>query len=124
VYSFGVVLWELLTRGKEPYPGEEILAIALAVTREKRRPPIPPDCPPVWRDLMQRCWAHEPMDRPTFEQIWKVLDKYWKSLLQEANAEGSKATRGSKHRHKKHSHSKQSRASPKGSKATQKKTKD
>jgi len=124
VYSFGVVLWELLTRGKEPYPGEEILAIALAVTREKRRPPIPPDCPPVWRDLMQRCWAHEPMDRPTFEEIWQVLDKYWKSLKQEANAEGSKVIRGSKHRHKKHSHSKQSRASPKGSKATQKKTKD
>jgi len=64
------------------------------------------------------------MDRPTFEEIWQVLDKYWKSLKQEANAEGSKVIRGSKHRHKKHSHSKQSRASPKGSKATQKKTKD
>jgi hypothetical protein len=66
-------MWELVTRGKEPYEGEDPIPIALGVTQEYKRPPVPRDCPPKWRQLMEDCWEQDPLKRPTFEEIWHRL---------------------------------------------------
>lgn len=51
-YSYGVVLWELLT-GEIPYKGMDVLAVAYQVAVNKLTLPIPKTCPKQWRDLME-----------------------------------------------------------------------
>uniref|UniRef100_A0A0K8SM14 mitogen-activated protein kinase kinase kinase n=1 Tax=Lygus hesperus TaxID=30085 RepID=A0A0K8SM14_LYGHE len=73
VWSFGVVLWELLT-GEFPYKDIEPLSIAYGVASNKLRLPIPSTCPQAWKDLLQDCWAHNSHDRPAFNEILDRLD--------------------------------------------------
>jgi serine/threonine protein kinase len=69
VYSFGVILWEIMTR-KEPYEDKEAMQIVLEVVNKGLRPKIPPhyfDCPLV--PLMRDCWEEDPKKRPVFSII-------------------------------------------------------
>lgn len=52
VWSYGVVLWELLT-GETPYKGIDTLAVAYGVAVNKLTLPIPSTCPQPWRELME-----------------------------------------------------------------------
>ena len=72
VFSFGVILWELLT-SRLPYADMPSLAAAAGVVERGLRPPVPPDAPPAVADLMQRCWAAEATARPPFTQVCEEL---------------------------------------------------
>lgn len=72
VYSYGVVMWEILSCGGEPY-GSRSAAEVMALVRAGVRPPIPADCPPDWAALMTACWADNPADRPVFSDIVRCL---------------------------------------------------
>lgn len=72
VYSFGIILWELITR-QEPYGGQKGVQIAYAAAEQGLRPKIPAYCPPEYAELMQECWAGRPDDRPSFEEILRRL---------------------------------------------------
>ncbi|KAK9077660.1 hypothetical protein SSX86_005997 [Deinandra increscens subsp. villosa] len=68
VFSFGIVLWEILT-GEEPYANMHYGAIIGGIVSNTLRPPIPKDCDGEWRRLMEQCWAPNPMVRPSFTEI-------------------------------------------------------
>ncbi|VDO52528.1 unnamed protein product [Haemonchus placei] len=55
VWSFGVVLWELLTR-KDPHQGHLPITVAYLVSTSGFDLPIADDCPLKWKDIMQSCW--------------------------------------------------------------------
>jgi serine/threonine protein kinase len=55
VYSFGIILWEVLTR-EQPYYGLSPAAVAVSVIRDQARPPIPQFVPQDYEDLMTSCW--------------------------------------------------------------------
>ena len=55
VYSFAIVLWELMTR-QTPWEGMEAAQIMFAVAGFDRRPPLPDDCPPAFAQLITSCW--------------------------------------------------------------------
>jgi len=82
-YSFGVVMWELLTRGKEPYEDQEVLEVALGVSQGLLRLSIPDDCPEQWKKLMLACWAQDPKDRPDFDDMLSILESNHLQLLLE-----------------------------------------
>jgi serine/threonine protein kinase len=82
-YSFGVVLWELYTKGEEPYMDEEILDIALGVSQGLKRPTLPSDVPEDFRRLMLDCWQQDPKLRPDIEEIWTRLQECRKRLIAE-----------------------------------------
>eukprot|EP00048_Salpingoeca_helianthica_P021013 m.247960 g.247960 ORF g.247960 m.247960 type:complete len:968 (-) comp54906_c0_seq1:54-2957(-) len=81
VFSFGIVLWEVYTFGMTPYSTmthHEVLQRVLSGYRM----PLPDDCPPAIRSLVQRCWSDK---RPSFakalEFLQAVLDRRDSSLL-------------------------------------------
>ncbi|XP_072153735.1 mitogen-activated protein kinase kinase kinase 11 isoform X2 [Bemisia tabaci] len=74
VWSYGVLLWELLT-GETPYKGIDALAVAYGVATNKLSLPIPSTCPESWRALMEACWAPDPHNRPPFLEILDALDE-------------------------------------------------
>jgi len=72
VYSFGIVLWELIS-GDVPFAGIKWdTEIADRVVRGER-PPIPDGCSHSVRDLIEYCWAAEPDIRPSFPEILERL---------------------------------------------------
>eukprot|EP00027_Filamoeba_sp_ATCC50430_P018551 CAMPEP_0168567218 /NCGR_PEP_ID=MMETSP0413-20121227/14878_1 /TAXON_ID=136452 /ORGANISM="Filamoeba nolandi, Strain NC-AS-23-1" /LENGTH=511 /DNA_ID=CAMNT_0008599375 /DNA_START=169 /DNA_END=1704 /DNA_ORIENTATION=+ len=74
VYSFGIVLWELLTQ-EEPFPDIETFEDMIErVCMQHERPPIPEDAPPTLKKLIAKCWSPYPEERPTFEQIIPLFD--------------------------------------------------
>eukprot|EP00117_Sycon_ciliatum_P002284 scpid27812/ scgid7580/ Mitogen-activated protein kinase kinase kinase 10 len=73
VWSFGVVLWELLT-GEVPYRGMDGMAVFYGVATGQHRLPIPSTCPEPLKDLMEACWAMDPKQRPLFEDIVMELN--------------------------------------------------
>ncbi|XP_015587931.1 mitogen-activated protein kinase kinase kinase 11 isoform X2 [Cephus cinctus] len=74
VWSYGVLLWELLT-GETPYKGIDALAVAYGVAVNKLTLPIPSTCPQPWRSLMEACWSSDSHCRPGFVGILVALDE-------------------------------------------------
>ncbi|KAG9455972.1 hypothetical protein H6P81_000480 [Aristolochia fimbriata] len=68
VYSFGIVMWELLT-GEEPYTDMHCASIIGGIVNNTLRPQIPTWCDPEWKSLMESCWSSDPGDRPSFSEI-------------------------------------------------------
>lgn len=73
IWSFGVVLWELLTC-EVPYDGMEQGAIMYSVGCGKLKPPIPTTCPDGFKLILQMCWKHNPKERPSFKLICNHLE--------------------------------------------------
>ncbi|XP_026209297.1 mitogen-activated protein kinase kinase kinase 11 [Anabas testudineus] len=72
VWSYGVLLWELLT-GEAPYRGIDGLAVAYGVAVNKLTLPIPSTCPEPFAKLMAECWDQDPHRRPNFSSILAQL---------------------------------------------------
>ncbi|NXC72157.1 ROS1 kinase, partial [Anhinga anhinga] len=80
VWAFGVLVWETLTLGQQPYPGFSNMEV-LHHVRSGGRLESPNNCPDDLFDLMTRCWAQEPHNRPTFSYIQDKLQEIRHSPL-------------------------------------------
>ena len=76
VWSFGILLYELVTHGGIPYPGMKNNEVLAAIQREYRMP-IPKDCPEPLYKVMLDCWNKEPERRPTFEYLYYTLEDFF-----------------------------------------------
>uniref|UniRef100_A0A8V5GWQ1 mitogen-activated protein kinase kinase kinase n=1 Tax=Melopsittacus undulatus TaxID=13146 RepID=A0A8V5GWQ1_MELUD len=73
IWSFGVVLWELLT-GEIPYKDVDSSAIIWGVGSNSLHLPVPSGCPDGFKVLLRQCWNSKPRNRPSFRQILLHLD--------------------------------------------------
>ncbi|XP_063033354.1 tyrosine-protein kinase Fgr isoform X2 [Melospiza melodia melodia] len=76
VWSFGILLTELVTKGRVPYPGMNNREVLEQVERGYRMQ-CPGSCPPSLHELMVQCWRREPEERPTFEYLQSFLEDYF-----------------------------------------------
>uniref|UniRef100_A0A3B4ZL27 receptor protein-tyrosine kinase n=1 Tax=Stegastes partitus TaxID=144197 RepID=A0A3B4ZL27_9TELE len=74
VWSYGIVMWEVVSYGERPYWDMNNQDVIKAI-EEGYRLPAPMDCPVVLHQLMLDCWERERAERPTFSQILNMLDK-------------------------------------------------
>uniref|UniRef100_A0A672JBJ7 Mitogen-activated protein kinase kinase kinase 12 n=1 Tax=Salarias fasciatus TaxID=181472 RepID=A0A672JBJ7_SALFA len=73
IWSFGVVLWEMLT-GEVPYKDVDSSAIIWGVGNNSLQLPVPDSCPDSFKLLLRQCWNCKPRNRPSFRQILLHLD--------------------------------------------------
>ncbi|XP_055253619.1 ephrin type-A receptor 8 [Moschus berezovskii] len=73
VWSFGVVMWEVLAYGERPYWNMTNRDVISSV-EEGYRLPAPMGCPHALHQLMLDCWHKDRAQRPRFSQIVSVLD--------------------------------------------------
>ncbi|XP_027720342.1 tyrosine-protein kinase Fgr isoform X2 [Vombatus ursinus] len=78
VWSFGIFLTELITKGRIPYPGMNSREVLEQVERGYRMQ-CPPGCPPSLYEIMQQSWHQAPEERPTFEYLQSFLEDYFTS---------------------------------------------
>ncbi|XP_025899174.1 tyrosine-protein kinase Lck isoform X2 [Nothoprocta perdicaria] len=76
VWSFGILLTEIVTYGRIPYPGMTNPEVIQNLERGYRMPP-PEQCPPELYELMVQCWKERPEERPTFEYMKSVLEDFF-----------------------------------------------
>ncbi|XP_069474871.1 ephrin type-B receptor 3 isoform X5 [Ambystoma mexicanum] len=74
VWSYGIVMWEVMSYGERPYWDMSNQDVINAVEQDYRLPP-PMDCPSSLHQLMLDCWVRDRNLRPKFAQIVNTLDK-------------------------------------------------
>lgn len=79
VWSFGIVLYEIITYGRTPYPGMTNVEVLQKVDQGYRMPQ-PEDCTYQFYNIMLKCWRTEPENRPTFEGLQWEIQEYIEML--------------------------------------------
>ena len=72
VWSFGVLMWEVMTFGQVPYGDTDNFTI-MEELQKGYRLPAPDSCPSVIYNLMLRCWSEDPDHRPSFTNVQESL---------------------------------------------------
>ncbi|XP_056651423.1 tyrosine-protein kinase Fgr [Monodelphis domestica] len=78
VWSFGILLTELITKGRIPYPGMNNREV-LEQVEQGYRMQCPPGCPFSLYEIMEQSWRQVPEERPTFEYLQSFLEDYFTS---------------------------------------------
>uniref|UniRef100_A0A1I7Z837 Protein kinase domain-containing protein n=1 Tax=Steinernema glaseri TaxID=37863 RepID=A0A1I7Z837_9BILA len=73
VWSYAIVLYEIVTYGSIPYVGFANDEVKRRVISKRLTIELPGEVPKEWDALIKACAQHEPTDRPTFQQIVKYL---------------------------------------------------
>ncbi|MBN3306939.1 EPHB4 protein, partial [Amia calva] len=73
-WSYGIVMWEVMSYGERPYWDMSNQDVINAIEQDYRLPP-PPDCPTSLHQLMLDCWQRERGSRPRFAHIVSALDR-------------------------------------------------
>ena len=76
IWSFGIVLYEIITYGQIPYPGMNNRQ-TLERVEQGYRMPCPANCPEKLYNTMLFCWKENPEDRPTFEHLKWFTEEYF-----------------------------------------------
>ncbi|XP_060708260.1 ephrin type-B receptor 2 [Hemiscyllium ocellatum] len=74
VWSYGIVMWEVMSYGERPYWDMTNQDVINAIEQDYRLPP-PMDCPTALHQLMLDCWQKDRNNRPKFGQTVNTLDK-------------------------------------------------
>lgn len=85
VFSFGIVLWQLVTR-ELPYEDKSTFEAAAAVAMESLRPPFPTGIPNAFKELVEDCWHDNPGKRPLFDDIVTRLIEMQKDYTEDENS--------------------------------------
>lgn len=76
VWSFGVVVWEMMSMGGTPYSDlEDECDVEEAVVEKLVRLPQLRDTPDPLYEVLLSCWQEDPEERPTFEELTRLVSE-------------------------------------------------
>ncbi|XP_032782722.2 vascular endothelial growth factor receptor 3 isoform X2 [Daphnia magna] len=81
VWSYGVLLWELFSLGKVPYPGMDAGHLLVQVIRKGYRMERPDYAPNFFGEILFDCWKGEPNERPTFSQLEETICSHMETSI-------------------------------------------
>ncbi|CAL8394077.1 unnamed protein product [Gadus morhua 'NCC'] len=91
VWMFAVCLWEILSRGQQPFFWLENRDV-INQLEQGIRLPKPEQCPPALYSLMTRCWSYDPRERPTFtDLVIKISDVHNMEIEQDVERQRDRA---------------------------------
>ncbi|KAL7388186.1 hypothetical protein ABVT39_008593 [Epinephelus coioides] len=91
VWMFAVCVWEIMSRGQQPFFWLENRDV-INQLEQGIRLPKPDNCPPALYSLMTRCWSYDPRERPNFtELVVKISDVHHMEKEQEVERERDRA---------------------------------
>uniref|UniRef100_A0A8C6W092 Tyrosine-protein kinase n=2 Tax=Nothobranchius furzeri TaxID=105023 RepID=A0A8C6W092_NOTFU len=76
IWSFGILLTEIVTYGRIPYPGMTNPEVIRNLDKLYRMPQ-PDNCPEELYEIMMTCWRQKPEERPTFEFLQNTLNDFF-----------------------------------------------
>ncbi|GAB1610070.1 tyrosine-protein kinase Src42A-like isoform X2, partial [Argonauta hians] len=79
VWSFGILMMEILTYGSVPYPAKSN-AETIEALQKGYRMKAPPECPSSLNSVLQGCWRQKPEMRPTFEYLCDFFENFFVSV--------------------------------------------
>ncbi|KAH8367332.1 hypothetical protein KR200_006820 [Drosophila serrata] len=74
VWSYGILMWEIYSKGDTPYSGMSNSRARERIDTEGYRMPTPENTPAEMYRLMLKCWAADAESRPHFDEIYNVVD--------------------------------------------------
>jgi len=92
VWAFGVLTWEIFTRGAMPYGALSDWAGLKAYLLNGERLEMPADCAPELFELMMECWHDETDKRPTFANLVSRFDQFVKGHRESESKSGRKSS--------------------------------
>ncbi|XP_049599936.1 macrophage colony-stimulating factor 1 receptor 1 isoform X2 [Syngnathus scovelli] len=75
VWSYGILLWEIFSLGKSPYPSMAVDSRFYKMVKRGYQMSQPDFAPPEIYDIMKMCWNLEPTKRPTFSKISQMIQR-------------------------------------------------
>ncbi|XP_046459913.1 mast/stem cell growth factor receptor Kit-like isoform X2 [Daphnia pulex] len=81
VWSYGVVLWEIFSLGRVPYPGMDVGHILMKEILRGYRMDKPELAPNFFSEMMADCWKSDPKERPTFSQMEEIICSHMESSV-------------------------------------------
>ncbi|CAG9834717.1 unnamed protein product [Diabrotica balteata] len=84
VWSFGILVWELVTLGATPYPGIAVQNL-FHLLRQGYRMERPDNCSPNLYKIMRNCWSIDPEQRPSFQDLSKWFAKLLEDKMEYIN---------------------------------------
>ncbi|XP_015683081.1 tyrosine-protein kinase CSK [Protobothrops mucrosquamatus] len=73
VWSFGILLWEIYSFGRVPYPRIPLKDVVPRVEKGYKMD-SPDGCPQIVYEVMKKCWTLDPVHRPSFHQLREQLE--------------------------------------------------
>uniref|UniRef100_A0A915EDW1 receptor protein-tyrosine kinase n=1 Tax=Ditylenchus dipsaci TaxID=166011 RepID=A0A915EDW1_9BILA len=74
VWSFGIVLWEIMTLGTQPYPGINNMEVLIRLKEGQTLERPQPECPDEIYEIMRSTWILEAEKRPRFVDLMPKLE--------------------------------------------------
>ncbi|XP_024865685.1 tyrosine-protein kinase HCK isoform X3 [Kryptolebias marmoratus] len=76
VWSFGILLTEIISYGRTPYPGMTNPEVIRSLEKGYRMQRLE-SCPSELYEIMLECWKDKPENRPTFDYLQSVLEDFY-----------------------------------------------
>jgi len=88
VWSYGIVLWEIVNFGSSPYPGYKSKDVVLLLS-EGYRMPKPDHCNNTLYYIMVDCWQEDSSERPSFEQLESTFNRFLTEEIEVSDLDNS-----------------------------------
>ncbi|CAI5451559.1 unnamed protein product [Caenorhabditis angaria] len=76
IFAFGILCWEVLENGKQPYPDMSVAEVHMKVLKDGYRMTVPSEAPEELADIIKKCWENNPNDRPSAFQIITMMKNF------------------------------------------------